>query len=177
MTTPPYQNRDWLHQKYITEGLSTLKIAPLAKCGKSTIQAWLDKFKIPRRHGGPTGPKKPFVTSVHGYKLIYTLDHPRVRAKRGGGHITPSPYVGEHILVVEKQLGRFLTKAECIHHKDGNRANNNPDNLQLFADAQGHSSYERLLGSFIKKLLWGEIHISNREEIFQLLEHFVKEQD
>jgi|SRR5215469_4363431 len=42
----------------------------------------------------------------------------------------------EHRLVMERVLGRSLTKEENIHHIDGNRANNNPDNLELWSTSQ-----------------------------------------
>jgi hypothetical protein len=40
-------------------------------------------------------------------------------------------YVLEHRLVMARKLGRPLLKTETVHHKDGNRENNNDDNLQL----------------------------------------------
>jgi len=177
MKKPNYQNRRWLYKKYITEGLSTLKIQKQFCFGKSTIQIWLVKFGIPRRHGGPTGAKKPFCLSNHGYKLIYKPGYEGhlYRYKRVGGHITPSPYVPEQILVMEKILGRYLAKKEVVHHKDGDRANNKPSNLKLFSSRKSHGYYEQLLNSFAKQLLFGKIRTSNRKWLLQLLETFIKE--
>ena len=38
----------------------------------------------------------------------------------------------EHRVVMSQMLGRPLTKSESVHHKDGDRANNNPENLELW---------------------------------------------
>lgn len=57
------------------------------------------------------------------------------------GH--PKAYVNhyyEHILVMEKMLGRYLNDDEIVHHKDGNRLNNEPSNLELKTRVE-HSRY------------------------------------
>ena len=40
-------------------------------------------------------------------------------------------YIRMHRLVMEKHLGRELTRDEVVHHKDGNRRNNALENLEL----------------------------------------------
>ena len=49
--------------------------------------------------------------------------------------ITAGPLRGVrvHRLVAAAKLGRPLKKDEDVHHKDGDRTNNSPDNLELFA--------------------------------------------
>jgi hypothetical protein len=46
--------------------------------------------------------------------------------------------VYEHILVVERRIGRYLTADEEVHHKNKNRADNQSDNLEL-VDKPSHS--------------------------------------
>jgi hypothetical protein len=56
-------------------------------------------------------------------------------------------YAYKHRLVAEKKLGRRLKKKEQVHHKDENRQNNVPSNLEVCTH-QEHKLYHR------KKQLW-----------------------
>lgn len=49
-------------------------------------------------------------------------------------------YVLEHILVLECVIGRFIKEPEEVHHKDGDKKNNHPDNLVLCKDRAHHTS-------------------------------------
>lgn len=42
----------------------------------------------------------------------------------------------EHRLVMARKLGRALKRNETVHHKDGDRKNNHPDNLELWIGRQ-----------------------------------------
>lgn len=62
-----------------------------------------------------------------GYKALLVDDpnHPRKKPYKGGS------YIFEHVLVVEKDLGRYLKPHEIVHHIDLDKHNNTRDNLFL----------------------------------------------
>lgn len=79
-----------------------------------------------RRGGTPQGKcvscgQPGWYLSSTGYIQVRMPEHPN--AVNG--------YVPEHRLVMEKELGRYLTSTETVHHIDGNRVNNSYENLQL----------------------------------------------
>jgi hypothetical protein len=52
---------------------------------------------------------------------------------------------------MERSLGRFLKPKEVIHHLDGNKLNNNLDNLKLFSNSHEHFKEEQNINQLWKK--------------------------
>jgi hypothetical protein len=69
-----------------------------------------------------------------GYIYLYRPDHP---------HCDGRGYVLLHRLIMERILGRYLDPMEVVHHEDGNKENNHPSNLRLFADQGKHLEYHQ----------------------------------
>jgi hypothetical protein len=64
----------------------------------------------------------------HGYMILSRLNSEGDKP----GYQQP-----EHRRVMEKTLGRKLEKYETVHHKNGNRRDNRPENLELWSSRHG----------------------------------------
>lgn len=60
--------------------------------------------------------------TANGYRRLRVWSHPWRR---------PGAQVLEHVLVMELHLGRRLRRDECVHHRDGDKLNNDLANLEL----------------------------------------------
>lgn len=114
-------------------------------CGKSFKQKRINNTKycsgyckrlgVARAHKGLCiyGPPKKrqglgYIT-YQGYKMV-SANHPNAKSrstKTGKGQIL------EHVLIMSNYLGRPLNKNETVHHKNGIRNDNRPENLELWS--------------------------------------------
>lgn len=67
------------------------------------------------------------VIDSHGYVRVHRPDHPN--AMKAG-------WIGEHRLVMSEILGRPLLPHENVHHINGVRDDNRPENLELWSSSQ-----------------------------------------
>lgn|SRR3990167_9246253 len=70
-----------------------------------------------------------------GYVYIFKPEHPFAISKG---------YIFEHRLVMEKELGRYLTSQEVVHHINGNPSDNRLENLMLFANHSNHKKFHKV---------------------------------
>lgn len=111
-------------------GKTIYEIADIVGSSKSSVYRKLVSLGIEMS----PGPNKPEVgskkTDSYGYVLVYQPDHP-LRNANG--------YVFEHRLVMEKHIGRFLTREELVHHENEIVHDNRIENLRII-DRSSHSS-------------------------------------
>lgn len=104
-----------------------------------------------KRHGGQASPawKSGRTRTIHGYVKVQCPDHPKAK----GGKSNQGNYVLEHVLVMEKMLGRFLLPGENVHHKNGVKDDNRPENLELWLRAQPAGQRVEDLVAFAREIL------------------------
>lgn len=129
-------------------GKSTREIAKILGFGKTRMQYIVRKLGLSRSksealklafatgritHKGNAHPRWNGGRTVrNGYVFIYAPDHPRAKN-------AAQPYVQEHILVLEKKLGRPLAPDEVGHHINGVKDDNRPENLVAMHKGKHHS--------------------------------------
>lgn len=87
---------------------------------------------------------------------------------RSSGYV----YLGqerEHRIIAEKKLGRKLKKGETVHHIDGNKSNNNEENLYVCDSMRSHNKVHKQLEDIAFVLIQnGKIifnHLTGRYEL------------
>lgn len=82
-------------------------------------------FQLEEKSHRWTGGK---IASGKGYILILKRDHP-FAAK-------PNFYIPEHRIIMEEILGRYLKKNEAVHHINGIKHDNRPENLIVLTHSE-----------------------------------------
>ena len=122
--------------EYVRQGLLSHEIAALMGKSPKSIQKAYVRFGLPRlsnicpRYGTDNPAWKGGIHVSHnGYIYVRKPNHPFANLHG---------YVPQHRLVVEQRLGRFLLPSEAVHHIDGNHANNDIANLEVFSSNGDH---------------------------------------
>lgn len=126
-------------RQLVLDDIPNHKIAEFFQCSRGTVEKNMRLLGLKKDRTGPkSGEMHPDwsggTTIRKGYRYIYMPDHP---------NCINGKYVAEHRLVMESKLGRYLDRKEVVHHKDGNRLNNDSTNLELYP-SNGKHLYDHL---------------------------------
>ena len=155
----PAKNRvtvccDWCGKKY-EKWPSVIKKHNF--CCRQCLADFSNKVKNP---DGYWGLKDYTKMGEHFTRLNHELNParmiPETRQKlreahlNSGGRVTYTKFFGvhEHRIVAERLLGRPLTNDEVVHHIDGDKRNNNPNNIYVFPSQSEHAAYHAKLIAF-----------------------------
>jgi hypothetical protein len=151
-------DKEYLERLYVAETKSIPDIAKITGLTISTARNRLIDFGIPLRSRADgikavshklgvhlIGKRRPHSEDTKRKMSLGHQQSSRVKSAAGVS-LRPNGYLeyttGEHkgrsvhVVEMEKIIGRRITENEVVHHKDENKTNNDPDNLELMTRAE-----------------------------------------
>jgi uncharacterized protein (DUF1330 family) len=119
--------------KKLNKGASAVRMKVI---NLGILNSHKEKSNKSKKYSGVIGLKTNWkggrIITTEGYIRVYSPEHP---FKDNSG------YVLEHRLIVEKFIGRYLTKEEVIHHLNEDKQDNRIENLMIFPNGKEHIKF------------------------------------
>lgn len=150
---------------YLRDGLSVAAVSAVMDIGTATVAKLFKRYGIQRRGHKEAGkiagraiskkskgrdvPHRPKGVCPDGLRRAANARSAACSGKRisTNGYVTfingNKKGMALHRLVMEEVIGRKLLREEIVHHIDGNRLNNAPENLTIMSNCE-HARLHRL---------------------------------
>lgn len=125
-----FLTKEVLHDLHHSQDMTAEEIGERFGCGASTVRRRARELGIAKGSGKSKATKGESHWSWRGGRVIDRNGYVRVRCPQHP-NANSNGYVLEHRKVVADLLGRPLLSTEEVHHIDGNKQNNDPDNLMV----------------------------------------------
>lgn len=174
---PQLRDRGWLEQELKSKTM--LQIATEIGTTSGNVSDYVNRHGLRAEFGTvKSGLAKAFPEGRYGAESSHWKGG---KIKSTGGHIyqhrpdhpkaTLNGYVMEHRLVAEEVLGRELGYDEVVHHKNGIKTDNSPENLEVMSV----SEHRRVHMNAYVKLYTAEKRIEKLETFIRSLGHELPE--
>ena len=160
---------DEVKRLYYDENMSQSEVAEALGVSQKVIHNYMKRHGLQARVAAKRNQMRENNSSwkggkrinEQGYIEIYQPDNP---------HARHNGYVREHILVAEQMLGRSLlyygrydSRNEEVHHINGNKQDNNPDNLLVVTALEHRRIHNAVKKEMIDAVLLGRIRSLENE--------------
>jgi hypothetical protein len=126
-TDTPWRDESLLYELYWEHERSTNDIADELDCDQATIWKWMERFEIPRRSSYEAATNRqlyPAVFTDRGYVIC------------ASNYRGSTASVGIHRLVMVAEHGFDAVTDKQVHHQNGIRFDNRPENLELLSRSE-----------------------------------------